>query len=652
MKIAYKHLIKYIKSNPSIEEISEKLFQLGHEHNLEKQIFDMEITPNRGDCLSLKGILRELGVFYDINNDSEIYQNDIQPLNINFKNNAKDSCNHISFLKIEIEDSHIERYKGVLNDYFIDLDCNKNNFFTDISNYVSYETGQPTHCYDATKINNEILLDYIESKIPFQTLLNKKIILEDKNLVFLSDDKVINLAGIVGSEESSCSKNTTKVIVECAYFNPESIIGKSTKYDIQSDAAHKFERGVDPLCHDEVLRRFVKIVSDHASIRNIEVFSKSFDDYNQIYIPVRADLISKIIGFKIQSKDYIKSIEKLGFEVDNDIIKVPTFRSDISSQNDLAEEIVRIIGCDNIPPKEINLNSKSLISPSSKEDKMRNFLIDKGFYEVINYPFVGNDNKDSIKVDNPLDSNRQFLRTTLRQSLINNLLYNERRQKDAIKLFEVSDVYLDSDFIKKNRLVGIITSGRVGKNYLDFSKRIDKEYLFNMLKPFLKKMSDLEDISRESIESKIKSPITFIEFDVDQIASKILDYKELSAKPKNFVKYNLISEYPSSFRDLSFSIKDFNKAQKLDDLILNYKNVLIKDVYVFDYFYNEKKLEIKIGYRLRFQSVKKTITDTEVDYLISDIIEKALNIDSVTLPGYKKWVQSYQLQKIFQRSLE
>ena len=156
MKIAYKHLAKNIIGNPSIDEISDRLFQLGHEHEIEKNIFNMEFTPNRGDCLSLNGLLRDLSVFYDVNTNQEIYNEKLKILDIDFENFSQDICPQISFLKLEIE-SITDKYKDYLNDYFIDLNLNKNNFFTYFYNYISYENGQLTNCYDSDMINGKLL---------------------------------------------------------------------------------------------------------------------------------------------------------------------------------------------------------------------------------------------------------------------------------------------------------------------------------------------------------------------------------------------------------------------------------------------------------------------------------------------------------------
>ena len=161
MKISYKHLLNFIPSKPSINDISQKLFQLGHEHEIIDDIFDMELTPNRGDCLSINGILRDLAVFYEVNQSTQLYEKELQPLSLNFVNRAQDACPHISFLKIEIEEDTMP-YQGVLKEYFDNPEIKKNNFFTDISNYISYETGQPTHCYDSKRLMNHFHLKLLK----------------------------------------------------------------------------------------------------------------------------------------------------------------------------------------------------------------------------------------------------------------------------------------------------------------------------------------------------------------------------------------------------------------------------------------------------------------------------------------------------------
>jgi len=484
MKIAYSHLVRYMPENPTIGQISDSLFQLGHEHEIENNIFDMEFTPNRGDCLSINGLLRDLAVFYSIDLDQEIYSEKLNELNIDFENQSEEICPKISFLKLEI-DKVPELYKKSLDDYLSDLNLSKNNFFSDVSNYLSYETGQPTHCYDANTINQKLIFHEIEKQEEFETLLDKKITLKGKNAVFSLNNKVINLAGIMGGKSTACSAYTKTVLVECAFFKPEAIIGKSVKYDIKSEASHKFERGVDQDSQDKVLRRFIQLVSEHANIMEMSIISYNYKENQGIKIPVNVNKINQIIGININENDYLNYLTNLGFAIEENFVKVPSFRSDIKTQNDLAEEVARVIGYDNISRAEINIPKNENHNYKDIENKLRYFLLDYGFYEVINSPFVGITSKEAIKVDNPLDSNRAFLRTNLTDSLVENLLFNERRQKDSVKLFEISDIYSSENGIYKKRMLSIVASGRLGLNYQDFSKRIDKKHLTAMFQEIL-----------------------------------------------------------------------------------------------------------------------------------------------------------------------
>jgi len=639
MKVAYKHLISCIPSKPSIDEISERFFQLGHEHEIVDEIFNMELTPNRGDCLSVHGLVRDLAPFYEIDITSDIYEKELKKLDIGFVNNAPEACSHISFLKLEIEDE-IAPYNGELKEYFKDLGINKNNFFTDISNYISYERGQPTHCYDSKKIG-DFSLEIIEEEKKFHTLLEEEIVIEGRNLVFLQDGKVINLAGVMGGKNTSCSTNTNSVIIECAHFNPEEIIGKSVRYDIKSDAAHKFERGVDPLCHEEVLRRFIKIVSDHANIKNIEIYKDNFVDYAPIKIPLDVKKISNILGISNDKKAFEEYLLKLGFNIIGNEIIAPSYRNDVKTLNDIAEEIARVIGYNNIPATSFQMSPVNAVTDIKiLEQNVKDFLIKNGFFEVVNNPFVNAEEDYAIKVDNPLDSNRQFIRTNLEKSLIENLLYNERRQQDSIKLFEISDIYSIGSNLKTKKVLGIICSGRVGKNYLDFSKKINIKYIRNLIKELFPAI-DINpiNIDRKRLNTKLKNEIIYLELELNSLNDLNPDFKNIqksNLKEHNFIKYSPVSEFPSSYRDLSFSIKNIDKYYEIQEYLLTYKNDLIKEIFIFDFYNNQKNNEIKLGFRFIFQSTASTITENEVNNVMEAIIKHTLSFDSVTIPGLSK----------------
>ena len=635
MKFSYDSIIQRIASKPSVSEISNKLFQLGHEHEINDGIFEMEFTPNRGDCLSILGILRDLRAFYEVDINFDTYDGEIDNLKIDFHNKAKHACNSISFLKVEIEDCR--SYCGVLKNYFDEMDVSKNNFFTDVSNYISYETGQPTHCYDEKILGSAFSLEIVNDDHSFLTLLDKEITITGSNLVFLKKGKVINLAGVIGDKGTSCTSNTKSVIIECAHFLPEEIIGKSVQYDIKSDAAHKFERGFDPLCHEYVLKRFLKVVEENSTIKNVQLFSENNNQAIEHLIPLNVNTINKILGTELQEKECISYISKLGFVIEGGLIKTPSYRNDIKTLNDIAEEIARIIGYDNIPLSKFSIPFNKKFRPCIKEDKIRSILIDNGFYEVINNPFVVDNTPTSIHVDNPLDSNRAFIRESIMNSLIKNLESNEKRQKDSIKFFEISNVHsCSNNNISIKKSLCLIAGGREGKNYNEFSKNITQDYLKELLYELLLENDvNFIEISRENIKSKSKYPVFALEILIDDVSDSIKEYKPIFPKPIKFNQYTQISLYPSVNRDISFSINRIELLDILQDLIISCKYEILKDKFIFDFFENKKLNIIKVGVRFIFQDSLKTLTDNDVDEVLRKIITKFLEIDGIQIPGLK-----------------
>jgi phenylalanyl-tRNA synthetase beta subunit len=143
----------------------------------------------------------------------------------------------------------------------------------------------------------------------------------------------------------------------------------------------------------------------------------------------------------------------------------------------------------------------------------------------------------------------------------------------------------------------------------------------------------LKTLSRDLLDTKIKNEIVTLEVDIDIFSSDILSYKEISQSPESYAQYNPISEFPSSFKDISYLIKDYNKTKELQDLLLNYKNDILKHIYIFDYFKNEKKEEIKMGFRFTFQSKKATLSSAEIELVYNDIVTESLNISGISIPG-------------------
>lgn len=641
MNFHIKHLQRFIEREITENDLSEVLFQLGHENNFKDGFFELELTPNRGDCLSLMGLARDLNYFFGHTSNLEIFNKDIQKFEFNFINNAPDACTNISFLFLEIEDipSH---YKDYLNSFFTELGNKKINFFTDVSNYLSYEIGQPTHCYEYDSIREGFELKRLEERCNFLTLNDEKISLEEGDLVFSKNGEVINLAGVMGGKSTACNENTKKVLIECAHFKPNEIIGKTIKYNITSDAAHKFERFVDPNTHNVALKRFLKIVDDHTKIKKIGLAESNINKKEPKSVNLDINKINSILGTNLKREAIEQILNKLSFSIIANQIQIPSHRNEIENVNDISEEVARVIGYDNINSESFKL--KTAPKKTSYKENLRRFLLHNGFTEVINSQFSPNKNEDSISIQNPLDSNKSNLRTNLSESLLENLLYNERRQKQSIKLFEISDIYkFNSERrIEIRKVLGLIVSGRVGNNYEEFSKKCDEKYLkevFNKINfdvsDFIFKFdrSDLNSKRKEDIFT-ITVPLEHMEKVFDEESSYVSKIKE-KVYDKDF-KYSKVSDYPASTRDFSFVVSDKEIIDSISQTIFEFHSNILKDVFLFDFYEDVSNKQFKAAFRFIFQDDLKTLTDEEINSDLDIILSRILNLGNVSIPGYKK----------------
>lgn len=634
MKILFSHLKKYLQEDIDIQSISESLFRLGHENQYDNEIIDIEFTPNKGDCLSVYGLARDLNSIHKIDLNNNIYEGDINEFEYNFKNKETEFCPKIQFLKIEIEEVPKE-YKSYLESYFINLGISKNNFFTDVSNYLAYELGQPTHCYDFNKVKDGISLTSISEITSFKTLIGKDIKLFPGEKVFKKNDEIINLAGVMGGESTKCDVLSKIALVECAFFNPDMIIGKSTKYNLFSDAAYKFERGVDINGQEYALRRFINIIADHAKIKSVEIKKFNSSECDNKEIACEYSRINSILGLDIKTDRVNDILTSLGFKVRDSFI-VPSWRSDIESINDLAEEIARVIGYDQIPNSTIEIpDTLKNKNSCSKVNRIRNYLIGKGFNEVINDPFVAKNEPQSIKVDNPLDSNRAFLRINIIDSLVKNLDYNEKRQKEAIKFFEISDIYTSNNNkkITSKKVISIIVSGRQGLNYSNFNKKLDHNYLKGVISSLGLNDAQIKEIQRSSFNSKIKNKIYYIESAISDIDMNLLEKDSIDLSEYSFSKFTPISDLPSSQRDISISLDNANLLENLLSLMFDLDLSNMKDLFIFDFYHNKDKNILKVGLRFIFQSHNKTLNEVEIDSEMQKVFDEILNLDGVSIPG-------------------
>ena len=475
--------------------------------------------------------------------------------------------------------------------------------------------------------------------------MGSEIELEGDNLVFTVNGVAIDLAGTMGDKSTSCSKTTSKVLVECAYFKPEEILGKARKYNLTSEASYKFERGVDYLAQEKVLRRFIAIVQDHVKVKSCAIKSEQRKT-DLLSIKFDSLKLNKVIGTDLTDEEQKEILESLYFEVSN-VVKVPPHRSDVDQINDLAEEITRMIGYDNIAPKALSLPVKTKTISPNFETSCRNYLVNCGFFEAINFPFNDTVDESAISVDNPLDKQRSKMRVCITKSLKENVVYNQNRQKDSIKLFEFSDIYTKDG--NENKLA-VIVSGKTNKNFKEFNAQLDYSYLKGLIKTIFSEILGKElnfeldqsqnydlyekvycneerigrigKLSKEFVGSKTKTPVFSFEITTNNL--------KLPTK-----KQSRISDYPASYRDLSFSLDNHENLEKLSTLIKKYKesSELMVDCFVFDLFENKKQNLLKVGYRFKFQALENNITDEETEAVMNPLIKESLQIEGINIEG-------------------
>jgi phenylalanyl-tRNA synthetase beta subunit len=215
-------------------------------------------------------------------------------------------------------------------------------------------------------------------------------------------------------------------------------------------------------------------------------------------------------------------------------------------------------------------------------------------------------------------------------------LYNERRQKESIKLFEISDIYTKNIEIKQQKKLGLLVSGRVGNNHNDFSKKLDNNYLNNILITDLNEgVFEITEVQRNSLDTKKKDKIYYVEILLKDIPKSFFSSLPTQKKAINFFTYRPVSEYPSSTRDFSFSIDDLHKVNTVITLLEEVSDDLVKDSFIFDFYKNDKTQIVKLGCRFIFQSNLKTLSDMEVNAKVQEILDPILKIEGVSIPGMK-----------------
>jgi len=631
-------------------------------------VLELDLTPNRSDCLSMLGVAYEVGAILDrevmlpegklgttIDNSQEV----------KIKIEAKDDCRH--YAARLLTGVTIKESPQWLQNRLIAAGIRPISNVVDITNYVLLEYGQPLHAFDFERLDQPNILvrkAYPDEKMV--TLDDQERLLDEEMLLITDGIKPIAIAGVMGGANSEVTSNTTKIFLESAYFNGSSIRKTSKKLGLRSEASLRFEKGVDPNRIYSALNRATELLQELADAKLVgEIYEDVVIQPKEEEIILDPKRVNKFLGTNINIEEMQSVFQRLGFatsaNVDGILVKVPTRRQDITIAEDLYEEIARIHGYDNIPttlPSGIYVQG-GLTNKQYLRRKVKGLMEAVGLNEVITYSFANlkqhnllerlfEDSKP-IKLAMPLSEEREYLRTTILPNLLDVAQYNMNRRIQDIRIFEVGAAFTTSEDSlinlpqEKLLLSGLLT-GYLPKNWQNKDLRIDFYYVKGILEELFIELG-LEDITYEAkvlegyhpgrtAEIKHKGtkvgyigqlhPNVMNQYDLKETYLFELDLGELLSAANNNIKYQGLPKYPAIQRDIALVVAKDLEANELAKTIYEAAGKLLENLSIFDVYEGEQIDSDKksIAFSLVYRSNERTLVDEEV----TKLHEQVLNI--------------------------
>ncbi len=637
------------------------------------KLIDLSITPNRPDCLGIRGIARDLaasgfGKLIDFKK-KKIKSNNRHSLKVKIKKEKNQGCSIFgSCLITDVKNTESPQW---LKDKLISIGQKPISAIVDITNYVMFDLNRPLHAYDADKIEKGIIVRNSKSGEKFIALDNKDYKLEDGMCVISDHKGVLGLGGIIGGTRSGTELDTKNILLESAYFKPGSIRTTAKKLNLDTDAKFRFERGIDPLSIEDGLNKAAILIKEICGGKISKIDVQKIETHETKIIKFDINLVEKVAGFKISTKEIFKILENLGFKLKKKKnffeLTVPSWRPDITQEIDIVEELVRISGYDKI--SIIDPIKKRKKSTLNKSQKLFHFLqrsiASKGYLEAITWSFTDSnynnyfrDTKKEIKIVNPISTELDVLRNSIFSNLIIYMNKNLDRGFKDLSIYEIGPTFTGSKPGEQNTVVCGLSSGKKSRlSWIEKERNVD---VFDVKKDVVQTLIEAGYKSEEFfIDNKTpnyyhpgKSGRLFLKKDEDLVAAyfgeihpniikKIdmrteslvgfeifLDNLKLSVKTLNDQKNKFnVSDYQKSERDFAFIINKDVNAQDLINAIATVDKNLISNIKVFDVYEgdnipeNQKSIAISVT----IQSIEKTLNDNELESINKLIIETVEN---------------------------
>ena len=640
---------------------------------LDNQILDISITPNRGDCFSVRGIAREISVINDL-------PVQMPKVSVNIDGtaatpavsvDAKKACPRYLLQSISNIDRSIDTPKW-MQDALVQSGLRSHNFLVDVTNYVLMELGQPLHAFDADTIEGDIVVRLAQPDETITLLNEQTVTLTGDELVIADDKSALALAGIMGGQRSSVTDSTTNIIVESAFFDQLAIAARARRFGLHTDASQRFERGVDFELPALALARACDLIT---SITGGEA-GKITTVENLEHLPARTPItlpiakVRDVIGIDIDPSEMIRILTQLGFDVeqqsDSLVCKPPSYRFDMSIKEDLIEEIARIYGYDNIPSVLPHLQvSMDYDDTADLTHEMKLALVDNGYMEAISFSF--SDAKlesllddealgEVLALANPISSDLAVMRRTLLSSLLPCVQYNLNRQQPRVRFFETGLSFVGqsiSDLVQTPS-IAFVAVGDIWSEQAYQNRALDFYDLKHDIEQLLPAQIDSARIRYERSTLSFLHPGQSAELYIDDIyvgwlgqlhptTAKQLDLPatwvaQLSLAPLLTVAreqqaITTPSKFPQVRRDIAILVDSDISLQTLETTVRAAAGDMLTDLWLFDVYQGDKVPagQRSLAFALIWQDSTQTLSDEAVKTATDKVVQALTDQHSVQL---------------------
>ena len=626
-------------------------------------VWEIGVTPNRGDCMSHLGVARELSHYFKkplLDNSSQLNPS-IESI-LSLSSGTIKECN--TYAGIEIENIKIKDSNFNTKYRLSQVGTRIINNVVDYTNYVLYDIGQPLHAFDRDKLFGKISVRYAKQDETLLTLDNQNRQLSKNDLIITADDKPIALAGVMGGLETEVTQETNNLLIESAYFDKVSIMNTSRKLNLISDASIRFERGIDHQFQLLGLNRFINIFQQDQHITYSSPVVDSKQQFSMVDVSFSRNEIYKILGIKLEN-DFIENmLEYLGINytlTDNDIVfQSPSWRYDLERPIDLIEEFAKHYGFNNFESTlPIGNNKNNLGEYWHLKRSLTDKLIAMNMYEIQTLSFVSQEinqiftpEKKSVEINNPIDQTNKFLRTSLHPSLIEVYKNNIEQNNQSEMFFEINNIFdagehqnFDSIPNQIYSLSALIPSKLTNSdtrqdptiNDIYFAKQIlidcfGKIELKQIHKPGFHQNLSFLILKNNKVIGHLGQLASQLEKSYELNNSIFLfsiDLSSISSEDLININYSPLSPYPYVKFDLSFMVPDAFAAseliQEVEKFLINNENVIT----IFDDFKNEKSRNL--GIRINTRSYSKTYSEEEVTDILNQVVDVLENKFSIKL---------------------